>query len=97
MSQFLIQCPYSWAGEPPSNAPTSKEEALAYIDRLYETGAPLFTKDAIRAIYEQIQRNPKRDKIFGKDLTGGDLEYKVEIDRKETVPDKDNVPIVRTW
>lgn len=96
MSQYLIYCRHSWVGEPPSNAPTNQEESLAYIDRLYDDGTPLFTKDAIRAIDEQIQRKPGHgDKIFGKDLTGGDVEYEIQTGKRRKEINQDDEPFER--
>lgn len=79
MSQGVMACQFSWAGEAPPDAPATEEEALARIDEVYNSGKPFFTKEAIRGIYEQLQRPPARgDKVLGKDITGEAVEFEIE-------------------
>lgn len=94
MGQYLMMCRYSWAEGVPADAPATKEEALAHIDHLYESGTPFFTKEAIRAIYEQFQRLPAHAygaKVFAKDLTGATVEFQLEIGKTEQFYEEDDV------
>jgi hypothetical protein len=51
-------------------------EALARIDELYNSGKPFFTKESIRAVYEQFQGSTgPGDKIYVKDVAGATIEY----------------------
>lgn len=79
MGQDTVGCACDWAeGASPPDAPATKTEALARLKRLYETGTPFFTKEAIRAIYEQFQRPlALGDKVFVKDITGASVAFKV--------------------
>ncbi|KAF3027952.1 hypothetical protein E8E15_001452 [Penicillium rubens] len=62
----------------PGEAPTL-EEAVEIIDRLYESGVPLFTKALIQDIWDQIKQDPALgDKILTKDITGAVVECEVE-------------------
>jgi hypothetical protein len=58
----------------------TKEQVIAHIDTLYESGIPFFTKRAIRAFSDQlkIQTTPG-DKIIIKDLTGSRIEWRVRL------------------
>jgi hypothetical protein len=58
----------------------SKEEVIAKIDALYESGVPFFTKRAIRALSDQLKtKTTPGDKIVTEDLTGASIEWKVKI------------------
>ncbi|KAJ5094948.1 hypothetical protein N7532_007239 [Penicillium argentinense] len=58
----------------------TKEQAIAHIDTLYESGIPFFTKRAIRAFSEQLKtQTTPGDKIITKDLTGARIEWKVKV------------------
>lgn len=75
----MMYCHTRWSEGVPSNAPATKDEALARIDQLYESGVPFFTKESIRAILEQFQRPPVHgDKVFVKDLLGATVECDIK-------------------
>ncbi|KAJ5761411.1 hypothetical protein N7533_003450 [Penicillium manginii] len=58
----------------------SKEQVIAKIDALYESGVPFFTKRAIRALSDQLKtKTTPGDKIVTEDLTGASIEWKVKI------------------
>ncbi|KAJ5376297.1 hypothetical protein N7509_013183 [Penicillium cosmopolitanum] len=55
----------------------TKEQVIAKIDTLYESGVPFFTKNAIRALSNQLKtKTTPGDKIITKDLTGASIEWK---------------------
>ncbi|KOS45091.1 hypothetical protein ACN38_g3978 [Penicillium nordicum] len=63
----------------PRETPTM-EQAITFIDTLYESGVPFFTKHAIRELSDQIQtQTTAGSKIIIKDLTGASLEWKVKV------------------
>lgn len=67
----------AWSEVPP-DAPKTTDEAAARLDQLYESGVPFFTKEAIRAAFEQGQSlaNSQEDTmIYMKDLTGAMVEF----------------------
>lgn len=58
----------------------TKEQAIARIDALYESGIPFFTKRAIRALSDQLKtQNTPGDKIITKDLIGARVEWRVKL------------------
>lgn len=58
----------------------TKEQVIAKIDALYESGVPFFTKRAIRALSDQLQtKTTPGDIIVTTDLTGAEIEWKVMI------------------
>lgn len=58
----------------------TKEQVIARIDTLYESGIPFFTKRAIRALSDQLKtQNTLGDKIITKDLTGARIEWRVKL------------------
>ncbi|KAJ5558339.1 hypothetical protein N7535_008552 [Penicillium sp. DV-2018c] len=64
----------------PRSPPPTKDEAKARIQELYDSGAPIFTKESIREIWEQIQRKPvEGDKIIIRDITGAKLQSEVRV------------------
>ncbi|KAJ5606097.1 hypothetical protein N7510_008878 [Penicillium lagena] len=76
MGLVLAYCPSHWHDGVPSCAPQTRAEALARIDELYNSGKPFFTKESIRAAYEQFQGSTgPGDKILVKDVAGATIEY----------------------
>lgn len=76
MGRVSSYCRSRWHEGVPSDAPQNTEEAIARIDQLNDSGMPFFTKDNIRAIYEQFRRFPGRgDKVLVRDVAGATVEY----------------------
>lgn len=75
--------------EVPLDAPKTTDEAVSRLDQLYESGVPFFTKEAIRAAFDQCQRLAKPQEntmIYMKDLTGAMIKFTTktgEIDNFE--------------
>ncbi|CAG8381107.1 unnamed protein product [Penicillium salamii] len=63
----------------PRETPT-KEQAIAFIDEIYESKTPFFTKKAIGELSAQLKTQiTAGDTIITKDLTGASLEWKVKV------------------
>ncbi|KAJ5815058.1 hypothetical protein N7474_006835 [Penicillium riverlandense] len=76
MGLVLTYCLSRWHEGVPSDAPQTMDEALARIDELYDSGKLFFTKESIRAVYEQFQGSTGHgEKIFVKDVEGATIEY----------------------
>ncbi|CAG7983926.1 unnamed protein product [Penicillium salamii] len=71
----------------------SKEQAIAFIDELYESKTPFFTKKAIGELAAQLKtQGTAGDTIITKDLTGASLEWKVKVGKstwRRSYPDPD--------
>lgn len=66
----------------PREEPTI-EQAKAVMDEFWNSGKPVFTKDAIRDLYEQMKTHTTAgDNIITKDITGASIEWKVRIGEK---------------
>ncbi|KAJ5683141.1 hypothetical protein N7462_006306 [Penicillium macrosclerotiorum] len=58
----------------------TKEQAIAHIDAIYESGTPFFTKRAIRALWDQLKtQTDPGDKIITRDLTGARIAWTVKL------------------
>lgn len=76
MGLVSAYCRSRWHEGVPADAPQTVSQALDRIDEIYNSGKPFFTKDSIRAVYEQFQRSTKPgDKILVKDVAGTVIEY----------------------
>lgn len=76
MGLVLAHCQSRWHEGVPADAPQTIGEAFARIDELYDSEKPFFTKESIRAVYEQFQGpTSPGDKIFVKDVAGATTEY----------------------
>ncbi|RMJ27170.1 hypothetical protein PHISP_01939 [Aspergillus sp. HF37] len=64
-----------WIG--PGEQPASEDEAIARLDQWCEDGAPVFTKEAIRDVAEQLEWRPLGDKIVVRGLDGGMVGFDV--------------------
>ncbi|KAJ5121427.1 uncharacterized protein N7515_009388 [Penicillium bovifimosum] len=65
-------------------SPPTNDEAKARIQELYDSGVPFFTKDAIREIWEQMQRQlGQGDKVVVKDVTGAKLGCEVKLGKTD--------------
>ncbi|KAJ5160127.1 uncharacterized protein N7482_007131 [Penicillium canariense] len=66
---------FRWSEAPPYK-PQTMEEAQGHIDYLYESGVPFFSKEMIRAVFEQCQRKPARGElIYVKGVDGATVEF----------------------
>jgi hypothetical protein len=54
-------------------------EKVAKIKELYSTGIPLFTKDSIRDIHQQLLKGKNGDKVSVLNLDGTKSEFKIGI------------------
>lgn len=85
MGLVSAYCQSRWHEGVPSDAPRTMDEALVRIDELYDSGKPFFTKESIRAVYEQFQDSTGHgDKIFVKDVAGAMIEYTLRTGETET-------------
>jgi hypothetical protein len=76
MGRVSQYCRWRWHEGVPPDAPQTREEAIARIDQLYDSGTPFFTKDGIRAIHQQLQQSPGRgDEVLVRDVAGTTLAY----------------------
>lgn len=76
-----FQCSWHWADGLPVDAPKSEEEALAQIDRLYESGVPFFSKSMISDAWEKIQQlNAPGSKILLKAPDGIVIEHETRTE-----------------
>lgn len=54
----------SWSEQPPTEEQKASRDArIAEVQALYDTGTPLFTKEMIRMVQDQILQNPLPEKI----------------------------------
>lgn len=76
-----FQCSWHWAEGLPIDAPKSEEEALARIDRLYESGVPFFSKEMISDAWKKIQQlNVPGGKILLKGPDGIVIEHETSTE-----------------
>lgn len=56
------------------------EQAKAVLDDFWNSGKPIFTREAIRDLYEQMKAHTSAGgNIITKDITGASIEWKVRI------------------
>lgn len=71
--------PSHWVGANPGDEiPSTQDEAVAKIEDLYNTGKPLFTKDHLWFIHDQLTAPlEKGDKISVMGLDGATVNFEV--------------------
>jgi hypothetical protein len=77
---------------------TSIEEVKARLDKVYESGIPLFTKERIRYAWEEIQREPGHGgKVFTKDIHGELVQYDVITGETRQLKGMDGIDVSYMW
>ena len=73
---------------------TTLEEVKDRLDKVYESGAPFFTKERIRFAWEEIKREPGyAKKVFTKDINDELVECDVNTDKIRSMGEKDGVEV----
>ena len=70
-----------------------KTNLRAEIRRLYNAGVPLFTRDAIQDLSEQLENIIPRKKIYARGVSGVVFEFDVQIGRIKK-PDQSDVEYI---